>query len=258
MASQANSSTSRHPVRTASDRASTGIAGLDNILGGGLPRKHLYLVEGNPGAGKTTLGIQFLLEGVAKGETGLYVTLSETAEELATVAASHGWLLEGMEIFELVSEEVLSLEAEQSILHPAEVELGETTRGVMAVVEKLRPVRVVFDSLSEMRLLAQDPLRYRRQILTLKHFFKSMGCTVLMLDDKTAQSGDLQLHSIAHGVICLEQSQGDYGPERRHLRVVKLRGVKFRSGEHDFNLVTGAFSRAWWQQTIMSSSSPPS
>ncbi|MES2973633.1 MAG: ATPase domain-containing protein [Pseudomonadota bacterium] len=242
MATQATSTIARPRVLHAQDRASTGIAGLDHILGGGLPRKHLYLVEGNPGAGKTTLGIQFLLEGVARGETGLYVTLSETAEELATVAASHGWSLKGMEIFELVTEEVLSVEAEQSILHPAEVELGETTRGVMAVVEKLRPARVVFDSLSEMRLLAQDPLRYRRQILTLKHFFTSMGCTVLMLDDKTAQATDLQLHSIAHGVLSLEQTQSDYGPERRHLRVVKLRGVKFRGGDHDFNLDTGGIA----------------
>jgi circadian clock protein KaiC len=232
----------RLPVRNAEPRASTGIAGLDHILGGGLPNKHLYLIEGNPGAGKTTLGLQFLLNGVAQGERALYVTLSETADELHTVAASHGWSLDGMEIFELVTEEVLSVDAEQSILHPAEVELGETTRGVMAIVEKIRPQRVVFDSLSEMRLLAQDPLRYRRQILALKHFFTSMGCTVLMLDDKTAQPGDLQLHSIAHGVLSLEQTTTDYGPERRHLRVVKLRSVKFRGGEHDFNLDTGGVS----------------
>ncbi|RYX91623.1 MAG: circadian clock protein KaiC [Comamonadaceae bacterium] len=226
-------------VKDAQVRASTGITGLDLILGGGLPTKHLYLVEGNPGSGKTTLGIQFLREGVIRGESGLYVTLSETATELATVAASHGWSLEGMEIFELVNEDSLSLEAEQSILHPAEVELGETTRGVMAAVEKLKPSRVVFDSLSEMRMLAQDPLRYRRQILALKHFFTARGCTVLMLDDKTGGLGDLQLHSIAHGVVSLEQTRNEYGPERRQIRVVKLRGVKFRGGEHDFLLDTG-------------------
>ena len=230
------------PLHNPEQRASTGIEGLDHILGGGLPNKHLYLIEGNPGAGKTTLGLQFLLEGVAQGERALYVTLSETAQELRTVAASHGWSLDGMEVFELVTEEVLSVDVEQSILHPAEVELGETTRGVMAIVEKIKPHRVVFDSLSEMRLLAQDPLRYRRQILALKHFFTNMGCTVLMLDDKTAQPGDLQLHSIAHGVVSLEQTTTDYGPERRHLRVVKMRGVRFRGGEHDFNLDTGGIS----------------
>jgi circadian clock protein KaiC len=188
------------PVRFISPpqaRASTGIVGLDDVLGGGFPTHHLYLVEGEPGAGKTTLGIQFLLEGVAQGETGLYVTLSETADELRTVAASHGWSLEGLTIFELVTAEGLSPDAEQSILHPSEVELGETTRGVMAEVEKNRPSRVVFDSLSEMRLLAQDPLRYRRQILALKHFFAKQGCTVMMLDDKSSRNGDLQLHSIA-------------------------------------------------------------
>jgi circadian clock protein KaiC len=223
-------------------RASTGIAGLDNILGGGLPAHHLYLVEGEPGAGKTTLGLQFLLAGVASGESGLYVTLSETADELRTVAASHGWSLDGLTVFELVTAEGLSPDAEQSILHPSEVELGETTRGVMAEVERSRPTRVVFDSLSEMRLLAQDPLRYRRQILALKHFFSHRGCTVLMLDDRSAQAGDLQLHSIAHGVISLSQTIGEYGDDKRVLRVAKLRGAKFRGGEHDFRLDTGGLA----------------
>ncbi|QEI05201.1 circadian clock protein KaiC [Pigmentiphaga aceris] len=223
-------------------RASTGIAGLDDVMGGGFPAHHLYLIEGEPGAGKTTLGIQFLLEGVARGESGLYVTLSETGDELRTVAASHGWTLDGLKIFELLSVEGLSPDAEQSILHPSEVELGETTRGVMAEVEKSRPTRVVFDSLSEMRLLAQDPLRYRRQILALKHFFATRGCTVLMLDDKSAREGDLQLHSIAHGVLSLSQTLGEYGEDKRFLRVAKLRGVKFRGGEHDFRLDTGGIS----------------
>jgi circadian clock protein KaiC len=224
------------------ERASTGIAGLDDVLGGGLPVDHLYLVEGEPGAGKTTLGIQFLLEGVARGETGLYVTLSETGEELRTVAASHGWTLEGLSIFELVTAEGLGPDAEQSILHPSEVELGETTRGVMAEVQRLKPRRVVFDSLSEMRLLAQDPLRYRRQILALKHFFSRYRCTVLMLDDKSSSAGDLQLHSIAHGVLSLEQTQDDYGENKRYMRVVKLRGVRFRGGDHDFRLDTGGIA----------------
>lgn len=220
-------------------RATTGIAGLDNVLGGGLPRGHLYLVEGTPGAGKTTLGLQFLLEGRRLGERGLYVTLSETGAELSIVAGSHGWSLEGIELFELVNEEGLSPASEQSILYPAEVELGETTRGVMDAVKRLSPTRLVFDSLSEMRLLAQDPLRYRRQILALKHFFAARDCTVLMLDDKTSESNDLQLHSIAHGVLGLDQAMADYGPVRRHLRIVKMRGVRYRGGEHDLHLDTG-------------------
>jgi len=223
-------------------RASTGIAGLDHILGGGLPANHLYLVEGTPGSGKTTLGLQFLMRGVREGQRGLYITLSETAAELRTVAASHRWNLEGIEIFELVTEEGLSPESEQSILHPSEVELGETTRGVMAAAERVKPSRIVFDSLSEMRLLAQNPLRYRRQVLALKSFFASRGCTVLLLDDRSAEKDDLQLHSIAHGVINLEQMVDQYGPERRRLRVIKMRGIPFRGGEHDFNLETGGLA----------------
>ena len=223
-------------------RASSGIEGLDNVLGGGFPQRHLYLIEGEPGAGKTTLGIQFLLQGRALGESGLYVTLSETADELHVVAASHGWSLQGLSLFELVTPEALNEDAEQSILHPSEVELGETTRGVMAEVERLRPRRVVFDSLSEMRLLAQDSLRYRRQILALKHFFSRMQCTVLLLDDMTSTTSDLQLHSIAHGVITLCQTVGEYGGDKRSLRVRKLRGSPFRGGEHDFRLDTGGIS----------------
>ncbi|MFC5497987.1 ATPase domain-containing protein [Caenimonas terrae] len=236
----------RHPPQELTipeqERASTGIPGLDHILGGGLPANHLYLVEGTPGAGKTTLGLQFLRRGVENGEPGLYITLSETATELKTIAASHGWSLDGLEVFELVTEEGLSPDSEQSILHPSEIELGETTRGVMAAAERVKPRRVVFDSLSEMRLLAQNPLRYRRQVLALKSFFASRGCTVLLLDDRSADSDDLQLHSIAHGVICLEQTVGQYGPERRNLRVIKMRGIRFRGGDHDFNLDTGGLS----------------
>lgn len=223
-------------------RASTGIAGLDDVLGGGLPTNHVYLVEGNPGSGKTTLGLHFLLEGVRRREKGLYVTLSETAEELRTVASSHGWTLEGVELFELLSAEGLSLDLQQSILHPSQIELGETVRGVIAAVERLRPQRVVFDSLSEMRLLAQDTLRYRRQVLALKKFFADQGCTVLLLDDRSSRDADEQLHSIAHGVINLEQSVDQYGPERRRMRVMKMRGIRFRGGEHDFVLDTGGLS----------------
>jgi circadian clock protein KaiC len=223
-------------------RASTGIPGLDDVLGGGLPANHVYLVEGDPGSGKTTLGLHFLQQGVANDEKGLYVTLSETANELRTVASSHGWSLDGIELFELVSSEGLSPDLEQSILHPSQVELGETVRGVIAAVEKLQPQRVVFDSLSEMRLLAQDPLRYRRQVLALKKFFSDQGCTVLLLDDRSSRDTDQQLHSIAHGVINLEQAVDQYGPERRRLRVMKMRGIKFRGGEHDVVLDTGGLS----------------
>ncbi|MFS2053665.1 ATPase domain-containing protein, partial [Variovorax sp. CT11-76] len=222
-----------------SSLTSTGIPGLDDILGGGLPAQHLYLVEGTPGTGKTTLALQFLQAGRAAGERGLYVTLSETSEELAEVAASHGWSLEGIEVYDLVSDEGLSEEAEQTVLHPSEFELGETTRDVMRLVNEQKPQRVVFDSLSEMRLLAQSALRYRRQILALKRFFAQRGCTVLMLDDRSGGDGDQHLHSIAHGVLHLEQNTNDYGADKRRLRVVKLRGVKFRSGEHDFNLDRG-------------------
>lgn len=230
-------STPQHP--SLQSLASTGISGLDDVLFGGLSHRHLYLVEGNPGTGKTTLGLQFLLAGRERGERGLYITLSETSQELAQVAASHGWTLDGVDVYDLVSDEGLSAEAEQTILHPSEFELGETTRDVMRLVGELKPQRVVFDSLSELRMLAQNALRYRRQILALKRFFSQQGCTVLMLDDKSAGEGDQQLHSIAHGVIHLNQNTHDYGPDKRSLRVVKLRGVKFRGGEHDFNLDRG-------------------
>jgi circadian clock protein KaiC len=224
------------------ERASTGVPGLDDVLGGGLPARHLYLVEGNPGAGKTTLALQFLREGALRGERGLYVTLSETADELRTVARSHGWSLDGIDLFELIGVDGLGPEGEQSILHPSEIELGETVRGVMAVVDEKGPARVIFDSLSEMRLLAQTPLRYRRQVLALKRYFAQRNCTVLMLDDRSAEDNDLQLHSIAHGVINLEQAVEQYGPERRRLRVVKMRGIRFRGGDHDFTLNTGGLA----------------
>ncbi|WP_242566257.1 ATPase domain-containing protein [Phenylobacterium aquaticum] len=223
-------------------RISTGIAELDTILGGGLTSHRAYLLEGTPGSGKTTIALQFLLEGVKRRERGLYITLSETAAELTEVARSHNWDLDGIELFELVNEQGLDPDSEQSILEPSEVELGETIQGVMACVDRLRPARVVFDSLSEMRLLAQNSLRYRRQILALKQFFSTRNCTVLMLDDRSSDPGDLQLHSIAHGVITLEQSAQEYGAERRRLRVVKMRGVKYRGGFHDFVIETGGVS----------------
>lgn len=229
---------SRRDSRKPAYRVSTGVPGLDDILGGGLTAERVYLVEGTPGTGKTTLGMQFLLDGVAKGETGLYITLSETGDELDAVAESHGWSLDGLSIFELASDEALHPEAQQSILHPAEIELGETARGVMEEVDRINPARVVFDSLSEMRLLAQNPLRYRRQILALKQFFASRACTVLMLDDKTNQS-DQHLHSIAHGVISLEQLAKEFGKERRRVNIMKMRGIKFRGGYHDYILDTG-------------------
>jgi len=231
--------TSGTPTPPEQKRAATGVPGLDDVLGGGLPAAHLYLVEGTPGAGKTTLGLQFLLKGVEAGDKGVYVTLSETAVELRTVAASHGWTLDGVEIFELVSSEGLAPEAEQSILHPSEIELGETVQGIMDVVAQCKPTRVVFDSLSEMRLLAQNPLRYRRQVLALKKFFAERRVTVLLLDDRSTHDTELQLHSIAHGVIALEQAVDQYGPERRTLRVIKMRGIKYRGGDHDFKLDTG-------------------
>ena len=225
----------------AATRISTGIAGLDDILGGGLTPHRVYLVEGSPGAGKTTLGLQFLLDGVAKGESGLYITLSETADELKAVAASHGWTIDALSLFELADDSELDLDAQQSVFHSSEVELGETTRKVMNQVDAVKPVRIVFDSLSEMRLLAQNPLRYRRQILALKQFFSARACTVLLLDDKTSQS-DQHLHSIAHGVISLEQVAKEFGKERRRVNIIKMRGLRFRGGYHDYTLDTGGIT----------------
>jgi circadian clock protein KaiC len=220
---------------------STGVAGLDDILGGGLTPRRIYLVEGSPGAGKTTLGLQFLLDGVARGDSGLYITLSETADELRAVATTHGWSLDALSLFELAGDEVLDLDAQQSVFHPSEVELAETTRKVMNQVDQVKPVRVVFDSLSEMRLLAQNPLRYRRQILALKQFFATRNCTVLLLDDKTSSS-DQHLHSIAHGVISLEQIAKEFGKERRRVNILKMRGIRFRGGFHDYALETGGIT----------------
>lgn len=221
-------------------RVSTGSAGLDDILSGGLDANRMYLYEGRPGAGKTTIALQFLLEGARRGERVLYITLSETQRELRLVAKRHGWSLDGIDIFELVPPETtLDPARELTILHPAEMELSETTKLVFDKVTELNPSRVVFDSLSELRLLAQSPLRYRRQVLALKHFFTSRQCTVILLDDLTSNTNDLQLHSISHGVVLLEQLALDYGAERRRLRVVKMRGIEFRGGYHDFTIKKG-------------------
>lgn len=219
--------------------ASTGVAGLDDILAGGLTRERIYLIEGTPGTGKTTLGMGFLLAGAAAGEGGLYITLAETEVELQAVAESHGWAIDAIELVEMVPVDGLGEDQEQTLLHPSEVELGETVRDIMAKVDATKPARVVIDSLSELRLLAQTPVRYRRQILALKHFFASRQCTVLLLDDKSADGSDLQLQSIAHGVIMLEQTLSGFGAQRRRTHVVKMRGVRFRGGYHDFEIEQG-------------------
>ena len=222
------------------NRISTGNAGLDDILGGGIDADRMYLYEGRPGTGKTTLALEFLLEGVRNGEKTLYISLSETQRELELVATRHGWDVSDVAIFELIPPETtLDPSQELTVLHPAEVELGETTQLILERVASLSPTRVVIDSLSELRLLAQSSLRYRRQVLALKHFFASRACTVVLLDDMTSQENDLQLHSICHGVVLLEQLAIEYGAERRRLRVVKMRGIQFRGGYHDLTIKRG-------------------
>jgi len=218
----------------------TGLQGLDDITGGGLPVNRLYLIQGAPGVGKTTLALQFLQEGARNGEKALYITLSETKEELEAIAISHGWDLTNISFFELSAvEERLKDGASSTFFHPSEIELDLTTKALLEEVEKIQPSRLVFDSLSEMRMLAETPLRYRRQILQLKQFFSGRKCTVLMLDDCTSGLKDLQIESIAHGVLSLTSLSPSYGISRRQISIQKIRGVKFHEGNHDLILQKG-------------------
>jgi circadian clock protein KaiC len=227
-------------VRNMTQRAATGIVGLDDILYGGFSPHRLYLVEGVPGSGKTTLAFQFLMEGAKLGERSLYITLSETADEMREVALSHGWDLAGVQIRELSpGGQGPELTEQYSVFHPSEVELTETTRRILEDVERLQPSRVVFDSLSELRLLAGGALRYRRQILALKQYFAGRNCTVLMLDDLTGGAQDLQVQSVAHGALLLDVSLPAFGTMRRRLSVTKMRGSEFRTGWHDFEIRRG-------------------
>src|SRR5689334_17875444 len=222
-------------------RASTGVRGLDEILGGGLARNRLHLLEGSPGTGKTTIALQFLIEGAKSGEAGIYISLAETETELRAGAKSHGWTIDKhVEIFELVSpESAVDPDQHQSLLYSSDLELGETIKRIFEAIERLKPKRVVIDSLSEIRLLAQSSLRYRRQILALKHYFAQHNSTVIMLDDLTTETTDRAVHSIAHSVIHLDQLTPIYGGERRRMRIVKCRGQTFRGGYHDFVISPG-------------------
>jgi circadian clock protein KaiC len=222
-------------------RASTGIAGLDDVFGGGWARTRMHLLEGSPGTGKTTIALQFLLAGAKAGETGIYISLAETEQELRDGARSHGWEIDpSIEIFELVPpDSVLDPEQHQSLLYSSDLELGEAITRVFQSIDRVKPQRVVIDSLSEIRLLAQSALRYRRQILALKYYFAKHNSTVLMLDDLTGETNDRAVHSIAHSVTQLEQLAPIYGAERRRLRVAKCRGQRFRGGYHDFVISPG-------------------
>ena len=218
----------------------TGVPGLDEILGGGLPPRRLYLIQGAPGCGKTTLALQFLLTGARAGEKVLYISLSETREEVEEVARSHGWPLEDIEIVELSAiDEQLAAQSQNTLFHASEVELTETTKLLLDAVERVNPTRVAFDSLSELRLLSQTPLRYRRQILAFKQYFAGRNCTTLLLDDNSADGADAHVLSLAHGVIALEQLAPEYGGERRRMLVRKVRGTTYRGGNHDFVIEKG-------------------
>lgn len=222
------------------EQAATGVDGLDDVLGGGLARERAFLLEGSPGTGKTTIAIQFLTAGAKAGEKCLYITLSETEQELRASAAAHGWDLAGIEVYELIPpENLLDEEQQQTLLYSSDLELGEATKRIFEIFEKIKPQRVVLDSLSEIRLLAQSSLRYRRQILSLKHYFAQQKSTILLLDDLTTETNDKTVHSVAHGVIRLEETAPDYGADRRRLRIIKYRGRHYRGGYHDFAIRTG-------------------
>jgi circadian clock protein KaiC len=226
-------------VRT-DPRVSTGCSGLDHILNGGFPHGRLYLIEGDPGAGKTTLALQFMREGVRKGERALYITLSESRADLAHAAQSHGQTMDNIEVVELLpSEGDLLPEQQYTVFHPAEVELNDRMQRIVKEIQRVRPERLVIDALSELRMLAKDPLRYRRQILSLKDFMSDQKCTVLLLDDRSSRDPDLQLHSIVHGVVSMDKVPREYGRTRRQLEIVKLRGTPYREGFHDYSIVTG-------------------
>jgi circadian clock protein KaiC len=228
----------RSAVVTETEKSATGVGGLDYLLRGGLPAHRIHLVEGQPGSGKTTFGMQFLLEGVRQGESCMYVTLSETADELRANAASHGWDLSGVQIQELQPAENLRPEEQYTLFHPSEIELGDMSRSVFEAVERLKPARAVIDSVSDMRLLARDSLRYRRQLLALKQFFVGRGCTVLLLNEN-GNDPDPHIESLSHGVVRFEQAIHDFGLVRRRLQISKLRGVSYIGGFHDFAIQTG-------------------
>src|SRR5687768_9850679 len=229
------------PDQLLMDRPSpTGISGLDEILRGGLPENRLYLLLGNPGVGKTTIALQYLLEGSRLGETGMYIALSETRDEILSVARSHQWPIDQISIFELSAlEQQLAQEERNTVFHPAEIELNKTTQMLLQRIQEVKPKRLVLDSLSELRLLSDSPLRYRRQMLSFKQFFAGQQMTVLLLDDHSADGGDLHVQSIAHGVITIEQIVSDYGSEKRRIKINKMRGLNFVGGYHDAMIVPG-------------------
>lgn len=219
------------------NRARTGITGLDDVLDGGLQRNHTYLVEGLPGSGKTTLGLQFSMEGMRQSERVLYLATSESDEEIRQIARSHGWTLNGITIHHYDARESLGKELEQSVFHPAEVELPRTIETLRSVIDRVNPQRLVIDSLSEIRLLASDPLWFRRQVLALKEYLSSRNCTTLLCD--LLQDPGQPVYTIVHGVLTMEHRAPEYGPDRRRLRVSKLRGQSYSSGYHDYKIHTG-------------------